>query len=171
MKTVTESPIEDDFLDAIMRVAARPVLLSPAETHHDVFKLAVADVGAKRVFIAPQAKVEHYRADFLLGAYQTPWYPKLVCVECDGKAFHSTPQQIRRDMQRADYMQGKLIATLRFSGKRIRKDSFACAWEALEEVTSGREKRGSDGPVSFADALKDAIGDMRPSPLIWSDRK
>lgn len=48
MKTVTESPIEDDFLDAIMRVAARPVLLSPAETHHDVFKLAVADVGAKR---------------------------------------------------------------------------------------------------------------------------
>lgn len=171
MKTVTESPIEDDFLDAFMRVATRPVLLSQGETHHDLFKLAVADVHAKRVFIAPQAKVENYRADFLIGAYQTPWYPKLVCVECDGKAFHSTPQQKRRDMQRDDYMRGKLITTLRFSGKRIRKDSFACAWEALEEVTSGREKRGNDGPVTLGEAIGGALDGLRPSPLIWSDRK
>lgn len=171
MKTVTESPIEDDFLDALMRVTARPVLLSSEETHHDVFKLAVADVHSKRVFIAPQAKVENYRADFLLGAFFSPCYPKLVCVECDGKAYHSLPHQKRRDMQRDNYMRGKLITTLRFSGSRIRKDSFACAWEALEEVTSGREKRGNDGLVSFDDALAGALQGMRPSPLIWSDRK
>ena len=117
-----------------------------------------------QAFLLPQYPVGKCFVDFALPK-------KRLAIECDGKAFHSNLHQRRRDMQRDDYMRGKLITTLRFSGARIRKDSFACAWEALEEVTSGREKRGNDGLVSFADALGGALGGMRPSPLIWSDRK
>jgi hypothetical protein len=59
----------------------------------------------------------------------------VLCVECDGREYHSGGDNICRDMDRDDWLkENKGIQTLRFRGARLNRDPFACAYEALDAI-------------------------------------
>jgi len=98
------------------------------------------------VYIAPQVWLVPYRCDFVLTAYETAIYPRVVCVECDGHEFHkATDEQRNRDRIRDDAIRAMGVKVLRFSGKQIKRDPYACAHAAIDLATSGRVGRNVDG--------------------------
>ncbi len=56
-----------------------------------------------------------YRIDLTLPAYR-------VAIECDGKAFHSSPQQKAHDRRKNAYLRRHGWKVLRFSGQAINRD-------------------------------------------------
>ena len=101
--------------------------------------LARRDEGRKHIYASAQVPVGRYRADFLLGAYYSPMYPKLVCVECDGYEFHGTPEAIARDAERDRALNLMGVETIRFRGATIHRDQWRCAHRAIEAV-SGEDR-------------------------------
>ncbi len=63
----------------------------------------------------PQFKVGRYRID-LAFPYQK------IAIECDGKAFHSSPGEKRHDKKRDEYLRSEGWIVLRFSGRKINRD-------------------------------------------------
>jgi very-short-patch-repair endonuclease len=57
-----------------------------------------------------------YRIDIALPAHN-------IAIECDGKAYHSTPSQKAHDRQKNAYLRDNGWKVLRFSGKRIYNDT------------------------------------------------
>jgi len=75
--------------------------------------------------VRTQAKLGRgYRADILIEMAGR----KLV-VECDGDAFHSSPEQIAHDRRRDRYCASQGMAVMRFSGSEINRDPRGCAIE------------------------------------------
>jgi very-short-patch-repair endonuclease len=141
MSKLIESPIEEQMLDALRRVSWRKLVVVEGISFDRLKGYATADQDLRRVFVVPQLKIGPYRADFMLACYQTGIYPTVVCLECDGHDYHkATIAQRSRDFERDLWMERKLIRPLRFSGKQITRDSYACALKAISAVT--RE----DGP-------------------------
>lgn len=135
---MTESPIEDDLLDA-MRVAcrARPYVLH-AGVPYDVLEGIVRSDGRCRLHIAMQVSFGRYRADFILAKSNNR-----LCVECDGEQFHrATHAQIARDKIRDDWMEARAVRVMRFTGKQIKRDPYKCARQALSAVTGEDFRRG-----------------------------
>ncbi|RJR23634.1 DUF559 domain-containing protein [Candidatus Microgenomates bacterium] len=56
-----------------------------------------------------------YRIDLALPAYR-------VAIECDGKAYHSTPEQKAHDRRKNAYLRRHGWKVLRFSGRSINGD-------------------------------------------------
>nr|WP_231687768.1 DUF559 domain-containing protein [Bacillus sp. CHD6a] len=56
-----------------------------------------------------------YRIDLALPAYR-------IAIECDGKTYHSTPQQKAHDRQKNAYLRRHGWKVLRFSGRNINRD-------------------------------------------------
>lgn len=122
VKANTESPIEVTLFNALMRSA----------------KFVLCEKDAKPtgegIFVIPQAQVGKYRADFLFKQIAYPvgrrvWPPKLksmLCVECDGHEFHSTPEDIAYDRLRDEFFAEKGIETLRITGSEIYKNANFC---------------------------------------------
>ena len=155
--TPTESPIEEDFLSALVAVCPKGVLVPSQTTHFQLHNMALDDEKLEYVFVVPQMRLDQYRADFVLAAYFTPMQPKFLCVECDGRNFHvATNDQVRRDHARDTYFERSNIPVKRYSGSQIKRDPFACAREAIEIVTSGRISR-DEGWQSLDDALGTAL--------------
>lgn len=94
--------------------------------------------------IQPQAPVGPYFADFLLTLGE-----RRVAVECDGKEFHSAPDQIAYDQRRDQFFERRGIVTLRFSGARIHADAAACVREALAAVSPAVEAASYAPPMSL----------------------
>lgn len=69
-----------------------------------------------------QLKVGAYRLD--IGLY---YKGKKIAVECDGKAFHTRPEQREHDERRDRYLQTQRWMVLRFTGSDIYRDSEGCA--------------------------------------------
>ena len=86
------------------------------------------------LFMFPQYVVGKYRADFVIrGMGYRPtlrvWPPKIqatIAVECDGKEFHSTPEQKEHDKEREKYFMNNGIKTIRFTGSEIYKNPRFC---------------------------------------------
>jgi very-short-patch-repair endonuclease len=55
-----------------------------------------------------------------------------IAIECDGKAYHSTPAQKARDRQKDAYLRSKGWKVLRFSGSMI-NGSLVDAIKRIEE--------------------------------------
>lgn len=63
----------------------------------------------------PQYKVGKYRIDLA--------FPhQLIAIECDGKAYHSTPKQKAQDKRKDRFLQESGWTVLRFSGSKIHRD-------------------------------------------------
>jgi very-short-patch-repair endonuclease len=140
---ITDSPIEADFLSALLSVGKGRCILVKDASIRSIHRVAVEDFERhNRVYLAPQVPVGPYRCDFLLMVYDVT--PKFLCVECDGKDFHrATQEQRNRDNERDQWFRAKLIATKRFSGARIMRDPYKCAREAIRELVGG--SWGDDG--------------------------
>lgn len=126
----TESPIESILFNEMMR-SGNFVLCQDGD----------CPSGEGR-FIFPQLVVGPYRADFIIRAIAYPinarvWPPRLqktVCVECDGKDFHSSPEQVQYDLDRDAYFQNNGIETIRFSGAEIKKRPRSCVDEIISRL-------------------------------------
>ncbi|MFE4428824.1 endonuclease domain-containing protein [Peribacillus butanolivorans] len=62
-----------------------------------------------------QYPMSPYRLDLALPEYR-------IAIECDGKAFHSSPKQKAHDRRRDKYLRSKGWVTLRFSGSTINRN-------------------------------------------------
>lgn len=67
------------------------------------------------LFATPQYKVPPYRLDFAFPEH-------MLVIECDGKAYHSTPRQKAHDRKRDKYLRSKGWTVLRFSGRKIHRE-------------------------------------------------
>ena len=69
--------------------------------------------------VKTQYEVGPYRLDFA--------FPDVkLCVEADGKDFHSAPDDISRDQRRTKYLAELGWTVIRFTGSRINKDLYGC---------------------------------------------
>jgi len=149
----TESPIEEDFLAALQAISDGLVVFVPNASVEELKLRAMADEQKQRVFMSSQVPLWRYRADFVLATYETAIYPRVVCIECDGEQFHASVEQKQRDYERDAFLRGKLIQTVRFTGRHLRRDAYACAYKALDMLDIHRR-----GPTTLAQA---AIGVIR----------
>ena len=143
----TESPIETDFIAALIAVSDDVRIKGAKWTNQNELNWLLTKDETRRVYCVPQFKFQKYRLDFLLGAYLNPMYPRWLCVECDGAAFHSLPEHQDRDAARDAELAIHSIKVMRFTGSQLRRDPFRCARKALSYVTSGRsdEESGFEG--------------------------
>lgn len=87
------------------------------------------------IVVAPQCRVGRYKLDIGLCAKGPADRRIIVAVECDGWAYHSSPEQKLRDSVRdkrlvelgVDYIH-------RFTGSEIHNRLGACAFTALDEI-------------------------------------
>jgi very-short-patch-repair endonuclease len=106
-----------------------------------------------------------YRVDFILSMYDvifadentpfTDWETQLI-VECDGWDFHSTKEQVSDDNNRdAEILAAYGIPTIRFLGKEINANPFACAKKALDTIKGmhALEKRQHQQTVKWTREL------------------
>jgi very-short-patch-repair endonuclease len=97
----------------------------------------VADLKARslaepeQLFIHPQGKVGRYRADMVLA-----YAGKLMCLECDGAAYHkATEQQAEYDRARDDWFRAQGFMVKRVSGKSIYADMYRAAYDVVKTLT------------------------------------
>lgn len=119
---VTESPIETLF-GAKLALALRPV----CEDLGLSFSVS-ADLDAD-ITLQPQYSLEHFRYDFAIrGRGQSR---PLILIECDGKDFHSTPEQQANDRLKDAAALKAGIRLIRFSGSEINCDVDRCVRQTL----------------------------------------
>lgn len=86
------------------------------------------------VTVEPQVKIGKYRVDFLVKArfliVDEEWHA--CVVECDGREFHSSVEQRKRDWERDRELARMGYDTQRFTGSQIHHDAGWCA-----EITLG----------------------------------
>lgn len=88
---------------------------------------------AEGFVLMTQVKVGPYRADIMLADDRIAPPRKLV-IECDGRDFHSSDQQIDRDRRRDRWFAANEIFVMRFSGAEIHRDARGCAAQVGEWV-------------------------------------
>lgn len=126
----TESPIEIKMFNEMMR---RKEFVLCRENDNPV---------GEGMFLFPQMQVGMYRADFLIRAIGYPsglkvWPPKFqttIAVECDGKDWHSSKEQIEYDKKRDAFFLEHGIRTLRYSGSEINKHVGFCVDEIISKI-------------------------------------
>lgn len=97
------------------------------------YALSRPDTPTDCVFLAPQVQIGPYRVDFLLGVGKRPSDAQCVVVECDGHDFHDrTPDQAARDKSRDRYLNQRVKAVARFTGREIYRDVDACLADATK---------------------------------------
>lgn len=109
----TESPIETMLAVAILR------------QWQDI-EFRTFDAGPSRGWtLIPQYPWGKYRVDLALRKPDG----FLIFIECDGKDFHSSPEQIERDVAREQSMIEAGYPVVRFTGSEINYSPVACANE------------------------------------------
>jgi very-short-patch-repair endonuclease len=82
------------------------------------------------LFIAPQAQVGNYRADFLIvraDSWGLGWIIRSIVVECDGRDFHdATAEQLRRDRARDRVFLENGMRVARFTGAELYRNPGRC---------------------------------------------
>jgi very-short-patch-repair endonuclease len=122
-----------------METAAMQWLVQQCESPIEV-KMAEAMLlilGWENAQIIPQYRVARYRFDFAICfigcfAHIRPGRPVLL-IECDGKDFHSSPEQLKNDAAKNRCALEIGAPCLRFTGSEIWKNAFAAA-TAVEEA-------------------------------------
>lgn len=93
---------------------------------------------ARGLLLVPQFKWAIYRSDW---AIYNPKTAGALLIECDGKDFHSTTNQISHDMRKDQAAHDRGYLTMRFTGSQIHRGADACAKEIFDFVHGG--SRGS----------------------------
>ena len=100
---VTESPIEKMLAGAILGWLA----------HNDI-----------DATVTTQTPIGPYRADILVQQSGS-----FLVIECDGRRYHNTRDQVLRDKRRDRYCVARGYGVMRFAGSEICKDVRGCAAE------------------------------------------
>lgn len=92
-------------------------------------------------------------------------YP-IIIVECDGKDFHSTPEQLQNDARKNKLARSKGIVLLRFTGSEIHRTPDDCVAKILQTMRFMHPPQLTQGRCD----LLDAAGIQRHPPLATYDR-
>lgn len=139
---VTQSPIEDMLAGALAWVD-KDWGGMPQFCYADSPSDAIQVFGSRpeiQFWIAPQAKIAGYKADFLL------WfsYERVVAgvaIECDGHAFHErTKEQASRDKKRDREILKAGFPVVRFSGSDIFKSPADCAEQVADLLNDALDR-------------------------------
>lgn len=127
--TVVASLIES----IAIKMEIAPLCESPIESD-----LAVPLTKAIRIIDDPTLSLGH---QFELGSFRYDLSVKregrakpLILIECDGKEFHSTAEQIANDSAKDALAAKEKIALLRFSGSEIYRDLDICVSKVFNEM-------------------------------------
>lgn len=132
MAKITESPIEEDMLLALMGIGEGGIVLRNTTLERITQRI---QEHRKLIVIAPQVRVGPYRADFIVARNQT-----VIAVECDGAAFH---QDWEKDRTRDEYFRKHRIDVMRFAGREIFRDMYDCAHTVMSKLI-GTDTRAKD---------------------------
>lgn len=69
--------------------------------------------------VVTQYPVGRYRLDMAIPSLK-------ICIEADGKDYHSSPAQKQHDRKRDSYLKGEGWTTIRFSGSQISRNPVKC---------------------------------------------
>jgi very-short-patch-repair endonuclease len=78
-------------------------------------------------YVQTQVPCGKYRIDLALPTYK-------IAIECDGKAYHSTPEQKAHDRRKDAYLSKHGWKVLRFSGRIIYQDLSTVIARIEEEI-------------------------------------
>jgi len=108
----------------VRRMLAILRMESPIETKIYPALLALAE--PRGCYVLPQYKLKRFRYDFAICVLYSLPRRVVALVECDGKAFHQTPIQRRRDRRKDEIARQERLPLFRFSGSQINADPFKC---------------------------------------------
>ncbi len=97
------------------------------------------ELTSARLLLIPQFKWLIYRSDW---AIYNPKTTGALLIECDGKEFHSGPDQIAHDQKKDQAAHDLGFLTMRFTGSKIHRNADGCAKEIFGFVYGG--KNGSN---------------------------
>ena len=98
--------------------------------------------------VTPQYRVGRYQVDFLVTRED-----RKVFVECDGAAFHSSPEAKARDAARDEYIQRETgVSIIRLTGSELFRDPITCV-EKIHAVLL--ESRAASSPSSRVEDVLD----------------
>lgn len=83
--------------------------------------------------LVPQYKWLRFRMDFAILKNNQP----VLFIECDGREFHSTPEQLANDQRKDDEAKLSDIPLLRFSGSEIHRFTEGCVERVLTYLVRG----------------------------------
>jgi very-short-patch-repair endonuclease len=155
-----ESPIEERLMRLVLEaspgvdVTARYVLAFSEELIREFVKCAARERFAPKYLVFPQAEIASYRVDFVLAArIWSPGAYHVWIVEADGAAYHSQPDQVRRDIDRQFALRQKTgWDILRFGGAEI---SFAAP--VVGDVLEAYLMATAPDPYCTADSARDRL--------------
>lgn len=127
----TESPIET-LLGARLRLAMDKHFAGDFDVS-EARKTASA-----AIVLAPQFQIDRFRYDFAILVFGQPF----VLIECDGKEFHSTKEQVENDGRKNAAAKSAGIELLRFDGSTIYRDTDGCVRKTLEALLRAGRERG-----------------------------
>lgn len=126
----SESPIEAMLFNALTYVISAGYFQA-------------SEVGSFRhpVHLGQQVVEGDYRIDITLCA---PHIGLRVAIECDGHAFHErTPEQAERDKRKDRALTSAGWMVIRFTGREIYRDPFACAYDAINAAWQNHQARSA----------------------------
>ena len=85
-------------------------------------KLFLKDCVTLGIRIEPQVKIGRYRADFAIKE-------RKIIVEIDGKEWHSSKKQIKKDLEREDYLYNLGWSIIRITGSEVYQNGEEIAAE------------------------------------------
>lgn len=89
---------------------------------------------AKGLLLVPQFKWGIYRSDW---AIYNPKTTGALLIECDGRDFHTSPEQVSHDKRKDQAAHDRGYLTMRFTGSQIHRGADACAAEIFNFVYGG----------------------------------
>lgn len=84
--------------------------------------------------LVPQLAWSFYRSDW---GILNPNRHGALLIECDGKDFHSSPEQLAHDRKKDAAALARGFLTLRFTGSEIFRDADGCAQKVYDAVHGG----------------------------------
>lgn len=125
----TESPIEEALLEALcIRAISRGYRVARDPEDNDT------------IAIKPQKQFDKYRIDFGVIFHFHGEFLQLA-IECDGQAFHSSPEQKERDSKRDRELSALGYDVLHFTGREIFRNAPLCAAEIMNRIEAFQSDR------------------------------
>lgn len=134
---VAESPIEEAMCMGFVHAAIPSKRIRLIRNHdaNDFIAGPSYDAGqAVQVHIHRQYPVVRRRLDFAIEVFARGERAVVLAVECDGKDFHSTDEQLAADRRRDAELLRFGIHTIRFTGSELHADPQQCAETALRRA-------------------------------------
>jgi very-short-patch-repair endonuclease len=123
-----ESPIESMLGAAILEMFER------ANVRLTLCKADRLEGAPAGLLLVPQFRWGYYRSDWAIVVAKPL---SAILIECDGREFHSSPEQKAHDAKKDRAALDRGYLTMRFTGSEIFRDADACALKIYDAICGG----------------------------------